>query len=195
MSEADKKKWDQKYIDKPQLLEFREASDVLQRFAFDGKGKTALDLACGTGRNTLYLAGEYFEVDAVDIASVALDTLYADATRCGVLEYVKPLLFDLDDFTPEPELYDVVVMCNFLDRLLIERTKIGLKRGGFYIVETYMEDDVNEKKNSKVSNLLQTGELKEIFADGFKVLYYDEVENEMHEMYRMKKQVIVVEKL
>ena len=195
MSEADKKKWDQKYKDKPQLLEFREASDVVKRFAFNGKGQTALDLACGTGRNTLHLANEHFEVDAVDIAAVALDTLYADASGRGLLEYVKPLLLDLDDFTPESERYDVIVMCNFLDRLLIERTKVGLKRGGLYIVETYMADVENEKKDSMASNLLQAGELKEIFAESFKVIYYDEHENERHEMYKMKKQVIVVEKL
>ena len=154
-----------------------------------------LDLACGTGRNALYLANEHFEVDAVDIAAVALDTLYADASGRGLLEYVKPLLLDLDDFTSEAERYDVVVMCNFLDRLLIERTKVGLKRGGLYIVETYMDDESNEKKDSKTSNLLQAGELKDIFAKDFRVIYYDEVENEMHEMYKMKKQVIVVEKL
>jgi hypothetical protein len=54
---------------------------------------------------------------------------------------------------------------------------------------------MNEKKDSKVSNLLKAGELKEIFRDGFDVVYYDVYKNEDYEIYKMKKQVIVVEKL
>ena len=195
MSKADREKWEQKYIDKPQLLEFREASAVLQRFGCRGAGERALDLACGTGRNTLHLAGEGFEVDAIDIAATAIEVLMVDALRQGVAELIDPIEADLDDYSFKHHVYDLVVMSNYLDRALIERTKGTLKKGGLYVVETYMADVENEKKNSKASNLLQSGELKEIFAEGFKVVHYDEHENEAHEIYRMKKQVIVVEKL
>ena len=195
MSIADKEKWDQKYIDKPRLLNPRAASVVVTEYAFKGEGLAALDLACGAGRNALYLAEVHYQVDAVDVAEIALDALREDALQRGVAEYVSPVLQDLDSFTPKSDFYDVIVMNNFLDRELIKRTKVGLKIGGRYIVETYMVDDSNEKKDSKVSNLLNVGELKEIFRDGFKVLHYDEYENEAYEIYRMKKQVIVVEKL
>ena len=195
MSIADKQKWDQKYIDKPRLLKPRAASVVVTEYASDAKGLAALDLACGAGRNALYLAEEGYAVDAVDVADIALDALRKDALQRGVSKSITPSLQDLDNFTPKPDFYDVIVMSNFLDRELIERTKVGLKMGGRYIVETYMVDDSNEKKDSKVSNLLNVGELKEIFRDGFKVLHYDEYENEAYEIYRMKKQVIVVEKL
>ena len=195
MSIADKEKWDQKYIDKPRLLKPRAASEVVTEYASMGEGLAALDLACGSGRNTLYLAEEGFRVDAVDVAAIALDTVRKDALQRGVSEYVSPLLEDLDNFTPKSDFYDVIVMSNFLDRELIERTKVSLKMCGRYILETYMVDDSNEKKDSKVSNLLNVGELKEIFRDGFKVLHYNEYENEAYEIYRMKKQVIVVEKL
>lgn len=38
-------------------------------------GRLALDIACGMGRNSKYLASIGFEVDALDISSVAIDTL------------------------------------------------------------------------------------------------------------------------
>jgi len=194
MSIADKEKWDRKYIDKPRLLKPRAASPAVERHALKGAGLRALDLACGAGRNTIALAEAGYTVDAVDIAEVALKRLALHAAERGLTEKVSPKLLDLDDFRPEPALYDLIVMSNFLDRALIERTKAGLKRGGLYIVETYMEDDENEKRDSKASNLLQAGELRSIFAEGFKELYYDEYKNEDYEIYRMKKQVIVVEK-
>ena len=195
MSVADKAKWDQKYIDKPRLLTPRAASEVLVRYAFKGEGLRALDLACGAGRNALYLAEEHYVVDAVDVAAIALEALRADALQRGVTESVNAVLQDLDAFMPKPELYDVIVMSNYLDRGLIERCKTGLKEEGLFIVETYMVDEDNEKKGSALSNLLKPEELKEIFRDGFSVLEYAEFENEPHEIYRMKKQSIVVKKL
>jgi len=195
MSVADKAKWDQKYIDKPRLLTPRAASEVLERYAFKGEGLRALDLACGAGRNALYLAEEHYMVDAVDVAAIALEALKADALQRGVRESVNTVLQDLDTFMPKPERYDVIVMSNFLDRGLISRTKSALKVGGRYIVETYMVDDMNEKKDSNTANLLQADELRMLFADGFREVYYDEYKNEDYEIYKMKKQVIVVEKL
>ena len=194
MSEQDKKKWDAKYIKKSELLRPRDASEVLRRYACRGEGMSALDLACGAGRNSIYLAQERYEVDAVDIADIALDALRVDAMQRGLAEYINPVLQDLDDYTPQHEAYDLIVMSNFLDRALLERTKAGLKRDGLYIVETYMDDLINEKKDSNVDNLLKKEELKMLFDDGFDVVYYDEYENEAYEIYRMKKQVIVVKK-
>ena len=190
----DKIKWDTKYRKKRELLRPREASEVLMRYAFQGEGMRALDLACGAGRNTIYLAQERYEVDAVDIAEIALDALRVDASQRGLAVYISPLVQDLDSYIPSSEAYDIIVMSNFLDRALLERTKEGLKRGGLYIVETYMGDLINEKKESNVDNLLKKEELKSIFKEGYEVIYYDEYENEAYEIYRMKKQVMVVKK-
>ena len=195
MSTLDKQKWDKKYVDKPQLLRPRDASAVLKEFLPKGEGKIAIDLACGSGRNSLYLAQNGYVVDAVDIAAIAMDALKAEALRSGLSEKVIGILQDLDTFNITPERYDLVLMSNFLDRGLIERSKAGLKKGGCYIVETYMSDEMNEKENSKASNLLEAGELRSIFSEGYKIVHYDEYENEDYEIYRMKKQVIVVEKL
>lgn len=195
MSLEDKTKWDKKYRRKPKLLLPREASSVLKEYVPSGDGKKALDLACGAGRNTLYLAQEGYSVDAVDIAEVALATLEKEAKTFGVLENIMIILQDLETLEFKANSYDLIVMMNYLDRALIRETKTALKVGGRYIIETYMVDVDNEKEKSKQENLLQPQELKKLFSDGFKTLYYNEFENEKHELYRMKKAVIVVEKL
>ena len=195
MSRADREKWDKKYIAKPKLLLPRDPSAILKEYVTDGLGKRALDLACGAGRNSLYLAQVGFKVDAVDIAELSLQTLRKEATALGVLESVEIQLEDLDYFEPKADVYSLIVMMNYLDRTLIERTKAALQVGGRYVVETYMVDAENEKEYSTPENLLLAQELKEIFSDGFEILYYNEFENEKHELYRMKKAVIVVEKL
>jgi len=195
MSRADREKWDKKYIAKPQLLMPREPSAVLKKYVTLSEGTRALDLACGAGRNSCYLAKRGYKVDAVDIAAVALETLEKEASSLDILENIEIKLEDLDHITPEVDTYSLIIMMNYLDRDLIARTKVALKVGGCYIVETYMVDIDNEKENSNQNNLLQPQELKEIFADGFEIVHYNEFENEKNEIYRMKKAVIVVKKL
>ncbi len=193
MSLKDKTKWDKKYQNKPQLLEFRDASaQLIDALKSIPRGE-ALDLACGTGRNSLYLAQNGFEVDALDIAQVALDTLTQDAQRLDVTHLIHSTLIDLDNYTPEKQ-YDLIVMCNFLDRSLLQKTKDSLRSGGFYFVETYMLDASNEKENSDKNNLLEKKELQKIFRD-FEIIYYNEFDNEKHELYSMKKQIILAKKI
>ncbi len=194
MSQQDQKKWDEKYRKKSELLRPREVSLNIQKFVEKSIGDKALDLACGAGRNTIYLAKQGYAVDALDIAAVALEALVAEAHREEVHELINAQLSDLDTFAPALESYELIIMMNFLDRGLIKRAKEGLKKEGLFIVETYMDDSINEKKDSNREFLLKKEELKTIFDKGYDVLLYEEFENEAHELYRMKKQAIVVRK-
>ena len=189
MSQRDKEKWDKKYHDKPDLLDARPPSKFVRDYHDKCEGKQALDLACGSGRHTLFLSDKGFLVDAVDISSVALEKLAKKAD-----DSVNIIEEDLDTFVPKRNHYDIIVMTNFLDRDLIARCYDALKDGGVFIIETYMEDDENEKKDSNSDFLLQEDELVMMFYNGFKRLAYDEFWNEEYEKYRMKKQAIAVQK-
>ena len=81
MAIKDKIKWDKKYQDKPSLLEHREASPKLEKIIKKTKGKRALEIACGSGRNSIYLAKEDFYVDAYDISKVAINSLNQKAIK------------------------------------------------------------------------------------------------------------------
>jgi len=190
VAQKDKEKWDRKYTEMEGLLERRPPSELVSAHAADAPGSRALDLACGGGRHSLYLADRGFTVDAVDISTVALAALREQAN----LEHINLIEADLDTFVPEGEAYDMIVKTNFLDRGLIGRAKAALKPGGIMVVETYMADEGNEKPDSNPDFLLQKEELKSLFGEGFTVLEYKEFWNEPHEKYRMKKQAIAVRK-
>lgn len=195
MAIEDKIKWDEKYAKKPKLLEERIASKVLQDHIGLCEGKKALELACGSGRNTLFMAKQGFHVDALDIAAQALDTLKMHAQKHGVEAQINTLACDLDTFDAAQGHYDLAVMTNYLDRDLLKRTQAGLKPGGLFIVETYMLHPQNEKVHSNDDYMLKPEELKHLFDKGFETLYYGEFENEPFESYRMHKQAIVAKKL
>lgn len=190
MSQKDKEKWDKKYTEMSGLLEKRPPSDMLSAHFATAPGAKALDLACGGGRHSLFLAEKGFDVDAVDISTVALRYL---SDQAGT-EQINIIEADLDTFTPGRDTYDLIVKTNFLDRALIARAKNALKSGGIMIVETYMADPGNEKPDSNPDFLLQKDELPSLFGDGFDVLEYREFWNEPYEKYRMKKQGIAVRK-
>ena len=101
---------------------------------------------------------------------------------------------DLETFVPKEKTYDLAVMANYLDRALIARTIPALKKDALFIVETYMEHPENEKKDSNPDFLLQPEELKKLFSKDFELLAYEEFWNESYELYRMRKQGIVVRK-
>ena len=195
MSLQDKEKWDAKYLKKTQLLKPREASKNLQECLFHCKGTKALDLACGSGRNTIFLAECGFDVDALDIADVALNALNTQANEKNLLSKINTHLVDLETYEIKKDIYDIIIMTNFLDRAVIESAKTSLKKDGILFIETYMINDENEKDESNQKNLLKSQELKNLLNDSWQMLYYDEFQNEDYEIYKMKKQVSVTRKL
>ena len=191
MSQQDRIKWNKKFSEMPDLLAPRPPAELVEKYLHEAPGKNALDLACGGGRHTLFLSDHGFHVDAVDISAVALEKLSkrVDPERVMLIEA------DLDGFDLHEARYDLIVKTNYLDRGLIARAKKALRKGGVFIVETYLADAENEKKDSNPDFLLQKGELQGIFSEGFEILEYREFWNESYEKYRMKKAAIAVRKL
>ena len=56
MAQKDEIKWNKKYKEIPSLLQTREVSKKLMQIVQKAKGKKALDIASGAGRNSIYLA-------------------------------------------------------------------------------------------------------------------------------------------
>ena len=131
----------------------------------------ALDIACGKGRNSLYLAQRGFDVVAMDISSVALaqGRKRAEAKQLRVNWQQA----DLEGAQLDEARYDLIVNLNYLQRSLIPEIKRALKVGGYVIFETYLIDqrEIGHPKNP--DHLLRHNELLESFRD-FRVLYYRE---------------------
>jgi SAM-dependent methyltransferase len=155
-------RWNERYADgfepfpdapAPWLVEHR---DLLT-----GPGR-ALDIACGDGRNALYLAQRGYAVDAVDASSVAVDALQVAAAQRGLA--VRVLLVDLEREPLPDGPYDVVVTMNFLQRDLFGVLQDVLAPGGLLLYETFGQAHVTQLGRSfNPAYLLEDGELLRAF--------------------------------
>lgn len=66
-----------------------DPTPIQRRFIDDVPEGRALDLATGTGRNALFLAGEGYTVDTVDKSRVALETARGTARHRGVADRIN----------------------------------------------------------------------------------------------------------
>ncbi len=134
------------------------------------RGK-ALDVACGEGRNALFLAARGFQVTAIDISPVGLEEGRRQAEQNSLsIDWQQA---DLESVPLGPADYDLIVNINYLQRSLIRQIKSGVKTGGHVIFETYLIDQqtIGHPKNPEY--LLAHNELLAHFRD-FRVLCYRE---------------------
>ena len=99
--------WDRRYAE-AELLWSAAPNRFLEAEVADLAPGRALDLACGEGRNAIWLAGLGWRVRAVDFSEVAIAKGRARAAREGV--EVDFLCADLLEYKPEPGAYDLVLV-------------------------------------------------------------------------------------
>lgn len=140
-------------------------SSWLQRFAPTPPG-TALDVACGSGRNLRWLAEQGWQVTGVD-----RDTAATAPLRDGAE------IIDADiEGQPWPlpgRQFDLVVVCNYLWRPLVDTVKASVNPGGWLIWETFADGQQTIGRPSRPDFLLQRGELLRIGGDWRIVAYED----------------------
>ena len=102
MSKQDKDKWNKKFQNKLQLLTPREPSKILSNFVTRVNSKKALDLACGSGRHSIFMASMGYNVDAVDISSIAIDSLKKQKDNYNI----SCIESDLDTYNLKENYYD-----------------------------------------------------------------------------------------
>jgi tellurite methyltransferase len=158
------------------MTHISENSRAPARFLVDNvhllpKGRV-LDIAMGTGRNTIYLAGMGFEVEGVDISKEAVDVAVRSAQKQGVCIGAK--VVDLEGgYRIQEGAYDVIICFYYLQRSLIPSIKNGLRSGGVLIYETYTVDQIRLGKPRNPDYLLKHYELLDMFRE-FKCLRYRE---------------------
>lgn len=160
----DKKRWNERYLDNPMP---QEASPLLEKYIEHAKVGQAIDIACGTGRNTHFLADRGFTVEAVDISDYALGRVKNSAM-------ITKIDADLDKYNLTPNKYDLIVNVNYLNRRLVSQMKDALKHGGVLMFETFIvaHGDFN-LPTTNLDYLLRKNELLHSFI-GLDVIYYEE---------------------
>jgi tellurite methyltransferase len=153
----------------------------------------ALDLACGRGRNALFLAEHGRHVTAVDWSGAALELLEERAkaleipvrriqrmddantsTRAGI-DLVQA---DLEAAALPANRYSVILCVRYLQRSLFPQICRALRPAGMLLFETYTKAQLDFSGGPRdPAHLLNNGELRRAFPE-LEVVFYRELRAE-----------------
>ncbi|SMQ81416.1 Tellurite resistance protein TehB [Bacillus sp. OV166] len=186
-----KNKWNRKYKERINQLEAPMPNERLAILSPYFTGGSALDLACGLGGNSLFLARLNFQVQAIDISDVAVNYLEEIAGKQKLA--IFPRLCDMTDMTHlnlNNSSFSLIVITYYLDRSLFPLVKSVVKDNGYFFMETFYKSPKKESQGVSDQYKLQPGELLAEFSD-WKVLFYEENEHEGRQTIFCQKQKIV----
>ena len=136
---------------------------------------TALDLACGSGRDAVFLAALGWRVTAIDILPDALQRGRELAARYApAAAPVRWLRHDLEADLPPVEPVDLLIVFRFLHRPLLRRVHALLRPGGTLLVETFTT--LHRQRHGRPGRerfVLQPGELPGLL-EGLDIEHYSE---------------------
>lgn len=152
-----------------------------------------LDLACGRGRNAIFLAEHGRHVTAVDWSGAALDileertkALRIPVRRISRIEEAKQptragidlLQADLEAVALPANRYFVILFVRYLQRSLFPQICRALRPGGMLLFETYTKAQLDFSGGPRdPAHLLNTGELRRAFPE-LEVVFYRELRAE-----------------
>ncbi len=184
MAQEDKERWNEKYQNNPMP---DEPIKLVSDYASLATGNQALDIACGMGRHSKYLASIGFEVEAFDISSVAIGQLQN-------IPNIHAKEVDFDTYILPKEKYDLIVCTYFLERKLFPQMIDALKPNGIILMETFLYHPDNERVSSNPAFLLNEGELEATFDDKCELLHIPEFWDEDYLGYKTMKTAMVAKK-
>lgn len=152
-------------------------SPLLSEFnqLFKRQGKPILDLACGGGRNGLYLHQLGFPTQFADKNGDLLSDLQTQyaikASDCDCVD------FESGETTLQKSSYQGMLVFRYLHRPLIPQIKAAIEPGGFLIYETFTTDNRQFGRPNRDAFLLQQNELKTLFNDWHCLHYFEGIKH------------------
>lgn len=126
-------------------------------------GRTALDLACGAGRDAVFLARRGWQVTAIDHKADALQRCQSLASNSQCEMTTRQLDLETDADALGEECYDLILVMRYLFRPLLPTLMQHLKPGGIICYSTFMVGAEQFGSPRNPNYLLQPGELAEIY--------------------------------
>ena len=169
MSKQDRDKWNQRYAEdsyhknNPVTL----VEDWLPRLP----GGRALDVACGAGRNAIFLAQAGYKVDAIDISPEGLKLARQEAESQELS--INWIEHDLDQPYPFDTDYDLIIVMWYVDLGLISRLCDCLAPGGYILCEEHLITNQEVIGPTSSNFRVAPGVLREAVS-GLDVLLYEE---------------------
>lgn len=135
-------------------------------------GGRVLDIACGRGRNTLFLAEQGMSVTAIDVSEEALGQLASEAARRTLPVETRRVDLEADPLLPGP-VFDVVLDFFYLHRPILPQLLQAVRPGGVAVLRTFSSAGSFPGGPDNPDFVLNPGELLEIFT-GWEVLLHEE---------------------
>lgn len=129
-----------------------------------------LDLACGSGRNGLYLVENDIPVTFADINGEVLEQVKQSlsSARENKQRLAQYWLIDFEAAQAAPlqdKSFAAVIVFRYLHRPLFEQIKAAIKPGGIIIYETFTEQQAQFGRPKNPNFLLKPAELVKLFDD------------------------------
>ena len=171
-------KWNEKHMERISLLKDPAPNPRLKNLSAYLSGGNALDLACGLGGNSFFLARMNYQVQAIDISDVAINSIQEQASKYNLK--IHPQVIDLTELTNlnwENSPFSLVIISYYLDRSLFPIVKSIIKEDGYLFMETFYQSPLDENQGVSNQYKLHPKELLTEFAD-WTVLYFEENDQE-----------------
>ena len=123
----------------------------------------AMDLACGSGRNAIWLALQGWRVTGFDLLDDALDRARSLARHHHVHPEFRCADLQAEDFRLQKERADLVIVFYYLHRPLLEQIRSAVRPGGAVIYETFTTAE--SPRIRRPGRLFKPGELRQFFSD------------------------------
>jgi tellurite methyltransferase len=149
---------------------------------FEKTGEYFLDLGCGQGRDSLFMAEKGFNIVAVDISNEGIKKIEEYLTQHENLKNrVKLICQDINSFNIEENKYKIINAFNSLQFLtkqgaldIIKKVKNGLITNGYIVISGFTTNDPSYQKTiNQNKGFFEPIELKNLFAN-FKIIFYEE---------------------
>lgn len=177
--------WDERYSKKEYVYGKAPNDFLADSASLIPASGDVLCLAEGEGRNACFLAGEGFKVSAIDSSQEAIKKAKSLAQEKGVdFSYQQ---VSLEDFDYQENAWDGIVSIfahtdTQTQNLIFEKVRSSLRPGGFFILEGYTVDQLNNGTGGPKSAdmMFSLERLKEAFK-GFDIIVARNIRREIHE--------------
>ena len=172
---GNKEYWDNKFVNRSDNPLSPEKS-IVENIAYFKKG-TILDIACGDGRNALFLLEKGFRVTGVDFSSKALERLNMFAQRNNYLVSTMQIDLSIPNSLKNIGVFDNIVINHYrLNKEQLEEIESHITDGGILFICGF---GYKHQVNSKIrkEDLIQPSDFEDM-KNPFELIRYIENEDE-----------------